>query len=101
MSVEAVGGVLGRVLGDLGLRREISGWQAVAAWPEMVGPRVARHTRAVAFREGILHVEVEGSAWMQELGYLKRDLVRRIHQHTGSEDVRELRCSLPRASAPR
>ena len=101
MSVEAVGGVLGRVLGDLGLRREMSGWRAVAAWPDAVGPRVARHTRAVAFREGILHVEVEGSAWMQELGYLKRDLVRRIHQHTGSEDVRDVRFTLPRASAPR
>ena len=101
MSVEAVGGVLGRVLQRLGLSREMTGWQAVAAWPELVGPRVASHARAVAFRDGTLHVEVEGSAWMQELGYLKRDLVRRINQQLGSENVREVRFTLPRGGRPR
>ena len=96
MSAEAVGGVLGRVLESLGLSREMTGWQAVEAWPKLVGPRVARHARAVAFRDGTLHVEVEGSAWMQELSFLKPDLARRINQHVGSELVREVRLSLPR-----
>ena len=101
MSPEAVGGVLGRVLDDLGLSREMTGWRAVEAWPELVGARVALHSRAVAFRDGTLHVEVEGSAWMQELGYLKRDLVRRIQRHLGSEDVRDVRFTLPRRGRPR
>ena len=96
MSAEAVGGVLGRVLDNLGLSREMTGWQAVEAWPNLVGPRVARHARAVAFRHGTLHVEVEGSAWMQELTFLKPDLARRINQHLGSELVRDVRLSLPR-----
>jgi predicted nucleic acid-binding Zn ribbon protein len=100
VSPEAVGGVLGRVLDDLGLSREMAGWRAVEAWPELVGTRVALHSRAVAFRDGTLHVEVEGSAWMQELGYLKRDLVRRIQQHLGSEDVRDVRFLLPRRGRP-
>ena len=34
MSVEAVGGVLGRVLESLGLSREMTGWRAVEAWPD-------------------------------------------------------------------
>ena len=101
MSAEAVGGVLSRVLQDLGLSREMSGWRAVEAWPELVGPRVARRTRAVAFREGTLHVEVEGSAWMQELSYLTRDLVRRINQKLGSEEVLDVRFTLPRRGRPR
>ena len=96
MSAEAVGGVLGRVLDSLGLSREMTGWQAVEAWPKLVGPRVARHARAVAFRDGTLHVEVEGSAWMQELTFLKPDLARRINQHLGGELVRDVRLSLPR-----
>ena len=96
MSAEGIGGVLGRVLDQLGLSREMTGWQAVEAWPKLVGPRVARHARAVAFRGGTLHVEVEGSAWMQELTFLKSDLARRINQHVGSELVRDVRLSLPR-----
>jgi predicted nucleic acid-binding Zn ribbon protein len=91
VSVEAVGGVLGRVLEKLGLSREMTGWQAVEAWPELVGPRVARHARAVAFRDGTLHVEVEGSAWMHELGFLRATLVRKLNQHLRAPVVRDVR----------
>ncbi len=101
MSVEAVGGVLGRVLEGLGLSREMTGWKAVEAWPALVGPRVALRTRAVAFRDGTLHVEVEGSAWMQELSYLKRELVQRINQELGGEHVRDVRFMLPGRRHPR
>jgi len=99
--VEALGSVLGRVLSGLGLSREVAGWQAVEAWPRLVGPRIARHTRAVGFRDGTLHVEVEGSAWMQELGYLSRDLVRRINLELGTTDVREVRFRVPRGGSLR
>jgi predicted nucleic acid-binding Zn ribbon protein len=94
--VEPVAGVLGRVLRDLGLEPTLGGWRAVEAWPRVVGERLARRTRAVAFRDGTLHVEVEGSAWMHELGFLKRDLVERIHRDLGSDEVRELRFTIPR-----
>jgi predicted nucleic acid-binding Zn ribbon protein len=50
----------------------------------------------VAFRDGVLHVEVEGSAWMHELGFLKTDLMRRINRHLGSRLVRNLRFVVPR-----
>jgi predicted nucleic acid-binding Zn ribbon protein len=62
---------------------------------------MARHTRAVAFREGTLRVEVEGSAWMHELGFLKRDLIIRINQHLGSDLVRDVRFVVPRGGTLR
>jgi len=101
VSVEAVGGVLGRVLQQLGLSREMSGWRAVETWPDLVGPRIAGHTRAVAFRDGTLQVEVEGSAWMQELGYLKPDLVRRIQRQPGCDGVQDVRFVAPRRGSLR
>ena len=67
------------------------GWRAVREWPDAVGPQVARHARAVSFHEGTVVVEVEGSAWLQELSILKRDLVRQLNRHLGSQHVRELR----------
>ena len=94
--MEAVGGVLGRVVQGLGLGAALRGWQAVEAWPRVVGPRVSRHTRAVSFRDGTLNVEVEGSAWMHELGYLKRQLIGKVNEHLGDEVIRELRFSIPR-----
>jgi predicted nucleic acid-binding Zn ribbon protein len=96
LSVEPVGGVLERVLRDLGLGPALAGWRAVEAWPRVAGPRLARRARAVAFRDGTLHVEVEGSAWMHELGFLKRDLIERIHRDLGTDEVRDLRFSIHR-----
>lgn len=94
--MEGIGGVLSRVVRDLGLERELEGWKAAEEWPRIVGARIARHTRCLGFREGTLRVEAESSAWMHELGYLERDLVRRINRHLGAERVREVKFIVPR-----
>ena len=99
--MEAIAQVLSRLLRRLGLEGDLVGWRAVQEWPDVVGPRVSHHTRAVDFRDGTLRVEVEGSAWMQELGYLKRDLIKRINQHLGSELVRDVRFVVPRGGTLR
>ena len=70
-----VASILPGLLRQLGLAETAAGWRAVSEWPAVAGARIARHTRAVAFRDGTLHVEVEGSAWMHELG-IPRDATR-------------------------
>ena len=77
------------------------GWRAVQEWDDVVGPRVSHHTRAVGFHDGTLRVEVEGSAWMQELGYLKRDVIKTINRHLGSDLVRDVRFIVPRGGTLR
>ena len=94
--MEPLGGVLPRVLRQLGLEEGLLGWRAVHEWEQAVGSRVARHARAVAFHDGVLQVEVEGSAWMQELGFLKADLMRKINRHVGGRLVRNIRFVVPR-----
>lgn len=97
--MESVARVLSRVLRELGLEQDVLGWRAVHEWARIVGPRVASHTRAIACRDGILHVEVEGSAWMHELGFLKRHLIERINAELGGGHVRDVRFLAPRGHA--
>ena len=94
--MEALGGVLGRLFRRLGIEDELQGWKAVEDWEGAVGPRVARHTRAVGFEKGVLRVEVEGSAWMHELGYLKQELIQAINRDLGAARVRDIRFVVPR-----
>ena len=94
--MEALAGVLDRLLARLGLDDEIRGWQAVEVWTRAVGPRVALHTRAVGFQGGVLRVEVDGSAWMHELGYLRNELVRTLNRTLGAERVRDVKFVIPR-----
>ena len=88
--MRAIGSVLDGLLRDLHLADGVQGWQAVEAWPAAVGPRIARRTRAVRFHDGILTVEVEGSAWRYELGFLKRRLILELRRRTGSARVHQL-----------
>lgn len=93
--MEAVAGILERLLARLGLHDELHGQRAVSEWARIVGPRVACHTRALSFRDGVLCVEVDGSAWMHELSYLKRELIRRLNQELGASPVRDVRWIAP------
>jgi predicted nucleic acid-binding Zn ribbon protein len=96
MSMRSLATILPDLMRELGLEERAAGWRAVSEWPALAGERIARRTRATGFRDGILTVEVEGSAWMHELGYLGRDFVRRANQRLGAEIVREVRFVLAR-----
>ncbi len=96
----SVATLMPELLRQLGLAETAQGWRAVAEWPAIAGARIARHTRAVSFRDGALTVEVEGSAWMQELGFLKPDLLRNLNRHLGADVVRDVRFT-PAGTRPR
>jgi len=99
--VEAVSGVVARVLRGLGLEDGLRGWRAVEAWPETVGPSLARRTRAVEYRDGTLVVEVDGSAWMHEMSLLKRELMQRLNARLGADVIHDVRLVPPRGGTRR
>jgi predicted nucleic acid-binding Zn ribbon protein len=70
----AVGGTLAGLLDGLGLSATLKGWEAISVWSETVGAPANERSRAVAFDAGRLIVEVESSAWMTQLSFLKRDI---------------------------
>ena len=72
------------------VRRALPGWQGVLVWGDAVGPEAARRSRAVAYREGRLIVEVASSVWMQHLAAVKRTLVNRVNQAIGVPAVEDI-----------
>jgi predicted nucleic acid-binding Zn ribbon protein len=66
-----------------GVRRNLAGWRGVLAWGEAVSPEVSRRSRAVAFRDGRLIVQVVGSVWMHHLMALKGQLLAQVNQAIG------------------
>ena len=93
-----IGGPLEELLNTLNLRDPIAGWKAVDLWPEVVGPRVAAHARATGFRDGVVYVEVDTAAWMNELAYLRRQIAGDLNARLGSERVSEIRLLPKRTS---
>ncbi len=59
-------------------------------WDEAVGSKIASHAQPVAFREGTLTVHVDSAPWLQQLTYLKKDLIIKVNEALDEELVKEL-----------
>ena len=54
--------------------------RAMMAWPTYVGAAVAAQARAVKMRGNTLVVQVDDPLWMQQLMFLKGDIVRKYRK---------------------
>jgi hypothetical protein len=70
--------VLAAALERAGLAERLRQERAVALWATVAGPELARRTRAVAVREGVLWVAVRNAAWAGQLAFLRSTLVERL-----------------------
>ena len=85
-----LGMILAGLLDSKQLGPKLRQGMAVTVWPEVVGDKLARVTRATACKGGRLYVEVENSVWMQELAFLQRELLTRLNRRIGKRTVRRL-----------
>lgn len=74
-----IGEALEAYLRRRGLKRRIDQAGVVDAWPELVGPQIARVTAAEGVSEdGVLFVRVATAGWMQELQMQSRTILQRL-----------------------
>ena len=64
--------------------------RARRAWPEAVGPAIAARTKATSLSRGVLKVSVSSAAWLNELTYLRDDILKRLQNQFGRETIREI-----------
>ena len=61
LTAHPLGEVLPRVLKKIGRVYESRGDLIMAAWPEIIGPKLAQMTEAKSFENGFLHVTVRNA----------------------------------------
>ena len=81
--VEPIGKILGQVVRDLGVGKKLNEQRAVIEWADVVGERVAAHSRATRVDKGRLFVEVDSSVWAQELSLMRRRILREMNERIG------------------
>lgn len=67
--------------------RESAIWRV---WDKAVGQPLASKARPAAFREGVLTVVVSSAPWMQQLGFLKRQIIESVNSALGEDLVTEI-----------
>ncbi len=78
-------------LASSGLERKLRDWPVHDAWREAAGEAFARHARPVALRHGVLTVEVDSAAHLQELKSFTGERYRLLaNQSLGREEIRQV-----------
>lgn len=62
-----------------------------ALWNEAIGPTIAENARPAAFKGQVLLVHVTSSPWMQQLQFLKQDIIQKLNTALGKELVSEIK----------
>jgi predicted nucleic acid-binding Zn ribbon protein len=87
---QPVGDLVSGFLRRSGLAEKVEAASVIPRWSEIVGPQIARVTRAARVSEGTLFVAVRSSAWMSELNLMKSDLLRRINAGRQSGRIEQI-----------
>lgn len=64
---------------------------AMTYWPHIVGERVAGHARPIRTQNGIIFIEVDSSAWQNELQYMKRDIVGQLNRFLRGNYIKDIK----------
>ena len=93
---ERLGDALARVLSKSGLDEGIRLESVRQKWRQAVGEELAARTRVISFRRGVLRVEVQSSALLQELACVyKEEITRSLVAGDSPLPVRDMRFQLP------
>lgn len=91
-----LGDALARVLSKKGLREGLRLEGVRQKWRQAVGEDLAARTRVVSFQRGVLRVEVQSSALLQELASIyKEGLTRSLATGDSPLAVRDIHFRLP------
>ena len=61
-----------------------------ARWEEAVGPQIAAHARPASLVDGCLVVEVDHPTWATQLRFLETDLLSRLRDVAGADEVHRI-----------
>ena len=88
---EPVSDVLTELLESLGLTQRMDARDLLIRWPEVVGEKVARFSRAVHIEAGVLTIQADNAVWRQELTLLMPDIIAKYNELCGEGSVREIK----------
>jgi predicted nucleic acid-binding Zn ribbon protein len=86
-----IGGVIEDILKTQGMTsntRLIKIWQI---WEDAVGKGIASNAAPAAFKGKLLIVHAESSAWMQQLHFLKKEMIAKINALLGRDTVQDIK----------
>ena len=88
---EPIGNLMEKVLDDFKKSIGQGLMEVWTIWERAVGPVLVEHTKPAAFKGRLLLVHVADSSWLQEVQFLKADIIQSINEELGADLVEDIK----------
>ena len=86
-----IGNVVGEVLNRYRRESDFGLTEVWRLWEAAVGDAIAKNARPAAFKGKLLLVHVSSSAWIHQLQFLKKDILKKVNGALGKDLVEEIK----------
>ncbi|WP_027003836.1 DciA family protein [Hugenholtzia roseola] len=73
-----------------GLDKHLEEQKIVAAWHQVLGKTVSKHTQQIALKEGTLFVKIEAPALKNNLSLMRNQIIERLNQQAECQRLKEI-----------
>lgn len=87
----SIGEVLFSILKKRGMTSKIEERKLQKLWPEAVGPQIASQTQPDSLRNRTLFVKTVSSVWVQQLHFMKEEILVKLNKLYGKPPIKEIR----------
>jgi len=85
-----MGDFLPKLLKSKKLAVDILDYRITDVWYRAVGPQISAQTIPVKFKNHTLYVNVSTPAWMQQLHFMKQEILNKVHAEWGNDEIQNI-----------
>jgi hypothetical protein len=79
------------VLKGIGLERKQADVEILRVWNNLIDPAITKHAKPVGLAKGTLFVDVDSSAWLDEIvRYRRREILQRLRHSFGPDLIQRI-----------
>jgi predicted nucleic acid-binding Zn ribbon protein len=97
---EIIGAILRKVLKKRNIPHTSTDQRLIDLWTAAVGPQIAARTLPEAIKRGTLYVRVSSPVWLHQLQFLKEEILGKVNELSGREEIRSLHLSIGEVPSP-
>ncbi|MDK7138916.1 DciA family protein [Corynebacterium simulans] len=96
LDIPSLGATLNKEIVRRGWENELADGWVIGNWTNLVGERIAAHTKPERIKDKVVYISCDASVWATELRYLQRQILRKIADRLGPDVIVELRIQGPK-----
>ncbi|MCD6487113.1 MAG: DUF721 domain-containing protein [Syntrophobacterales bacterium] len=93
-NLQKMGDFLQKALKRKKILLDLIDYRILDIWNKAVGPQISAHTNPFKFKNGTLFVNVSDPAWMQQLRFMKQEIMDKVNLDWEKEEIKNIYFSI-------